>query len=141
MELGRLVTLVYGFSGQGQEALIRAAMPVGCRWYRNPENDRHPTEVVEWLNSLIVGLEDQVVIQTHSEVIVTYLRAVLALGVMSPEDVKVYWVSRESGTPVATGLGLTGGGGFRHSWPEGYFAEKMRIINAEAIPIDVRSKA
>lgn len=142
MVLGRKVTLVYGFSDQGQDVLIKEALTgvAGCRYYRHPEAHRHPTEVVEWLNQLVLGLDGQVVIESHSEVVVAYFRMAMALGVMSLEEVKVYWVSRESGAPVATDLGLTAGGGFHHSWPSGYFPETMRIVNADSFPVNVRSK-
>ena len=86
-----------------------------------PENAKHPTAVVEWLNGI---LHDRAIIYTFSEAVVNHFGALIRAGKIQPKDIKVFLVQGEE-----TINSYFDSRGALLNWPYGWFSPKLQFLN------------
>jgi predicted ATPase len=109
---------------------------------QEPEIHLHPTAAAH-LGTFFVDLARsgvQCFVETHSENIILRVARHVALGEITPDDVRIYWVSGSGGEHVATRLNLNADGTFDTEWPAGFFptraSETLQLARAASgIPL------
>ena len=72
--------------------------------------------------------EHQLLIETHSEHLILRLQKLVRLGKLTPDDVSILFVTRESNGSKATRFLLDEQGDFVEDWPGGFFPERLREL-------------
>ncbi len=71
------------------------------------------------------------ILETHSELFVLQLKKLVQKGLLSPDDVSINFISRNSnGNSEIHNLPLNSQGGFEKIWPGGFFTERMEVLTS-----------
>ncbi|OOY15868.1 DUF3696 domain-containing protein [Thioclava sp. DLFJ4-1] len=138
----KLTDVGFGVS-QVLPALVQAFYcPAGSTvWMEQPEIHLHPkaqSVLADAFISAIQSYEDskpretQLIIETHSEHLLNRLQRRVAEGVISKEDVAVYFVNNKKGTAQLEALELDENGEILN-WPENFFGDEMEDITARTL--------
>jgi predicted ATPase len=128
--------------------LVRSRRPGTSATFvvQEPEIHLHPTAAAHmgtyFKDLALAGV--QCFVETHSENIVLRVARHVALGELSPDDVKIYWVSANTGKHEVTALPLRHDGTFEKPWPEGFFptrSDETLLLARAASKIDTATKA
>lgn len=134
---GREVSLAQSGQGISQAlpllALLGSDRPSGgVDIVEHPEAELHPNAHAHIADILIDSRVSTrpLVVETHSEILLLRIRRRIAEGILSPEDVAVYWIdANKSGYSSATEIRI-GSDGSVSDWPEGVFYEDYEEILA-----------
>ncbi|RWO43109.1 MAG: DUF3696 domain-containing protein [Mesorhizobium sp.] len=94
---------------------------------QEPEIHLHPNAQAS-LGSFFVGLAKsggQQFIETHSDNLVLRVARHVALGEISPADVKIFFVEDNEGNKTITDLDVRADGVFKPDWPGGFFPQRQ----------------
>ncbi|MFD2053371.1 AAA family ATPase [Mesorhizobium calcicola] len=107
---------------------------------QEPEIHLHPNAQAS-LGSFFVGLAKfggQQFIETHSDNLVLRIARHVALGDISPSDVKIFFVEDQNGEKIVTDIDIRADGIFKPDWPGGFFpqrqVESLQLAKARAHP-------
>jgi predicted ATPase len=102
---------------------------------QQPEIHLNP-RIQSELGDFFTQLDDpklSLLIETHSEHIITRLQRRVADGTLDPKDIEIYFVSKENNSSKIKYLSISKRGEFDH-WPEGFFQDDyidtMEILKA-----------
>lgn len=147
----KLTDVGFGVS-QVLPALVQAFYaPQGSTiWMEQPEIHLHPmaqSNLADAFISAVQSYEDgkprgtQLIIETHSEHLLTRLQRRVAEGIIKPDDIAVYFVSHQPGGAHAETLQLDLAGEISN-WPPNFFGDEMGDIAARTLAaIQRRAKA
>ena len=76
----------------------------------------------------IYDRSNQLIIETHSEHLVLRLQRLVRTGNLSPDDVSILYVSRDSSGSFVQRLRLDQTGEFIDDWPGGFFPERFKEL-------------
>lgn len=138
----KLTDVGFGVS-QVLPALVQAFYaPRGSTiWMEQPEIHLHPmaqSNLADAFISAVKSYEDEVpratqlIIETHSEHFLTRLQRRVAEGILSPDDVAVYFVSHREGGAHIEKLQLDLAGEISN-WPTNFFGDEMGDIAARTL--------
>lgn len=99
-----------------------------------PEIHLHPRAQAE-LGDFLVDLKErrvQTVVETHSEHLVLRLQQHVASGLISPQDIKFFYVHANKGRKSIQEMSIDERGVFENDWPEGFFPERLAEATAIA---------
>lgn len=106
-------------------------LSVERRWpvlvVQEPEIHLHPNAQAA-LGSFFVGQmpsTGQLFIETHSDNLILRIARHVAEGVLSANDVKIFYVKKEGGVSVVHNLDIAEDGTFSADWPGGFFAQRQ----------------
>lgn len=113
-------------------ALARAMTGLGPRvvCLEQPELHLHTNAQRELARSIIEAVQGgaQVLVETHSEVLLAAMQLALAKGTLNPDEVCAYWVARrEDGVSVAHPVTFTSRGEVRGLWPISAFDDLLKL--------------
>lgn len=97
---------------------------------QEPEIHLHPSGAAH-LGSYFVDLAlrgVQCFVETHSENIILRVARHVAAGHLSPDDVRIYWVSDTVDGREVTALGFHPDGSFSMQWPDGFFPTRANEV-------------
>jgi len=97
---------------------------------QEPEIHLHPSAAAH-LGSYFADLARrgvQCFVETHSENIILRVARHVAAGHLSPDDVKIYWVSDTVDGREVTPLGFHPDGSFSMKWPDGFFPTRSNEV-------------
>jgi predicted ATPase len=146
----KLTDVGFGIS-QVLPALIQAfyAPPNSMVWMEQPEIHLHPQVQAELADVFISAVQScengrprhvQLVIESHSEHFLTRLQRRVAEGVISPDEVAVYFCKPGNGTAELEPLELNLYGDIKN-WPENFFGDEMADVAARTIAAMERKKS
>jgi predicted ATPase len=147
----KLTDVGFGVS-QVLPALVQAfyAPPGSTVWMEQPEIHLHPMAQSNLADAFISAVQSyesgtrrntQLIVETHSEHLLSRLQRRVAEGVISPEDIAVYFVSHGPGGARAETLQLDLAGEI-NNWPVNFFGDEMGDIAARTLAgIQRRAKA
>lgn len=132
-------------------ALVQAfyCPPHSTVWMEQPEIHLHPqvqAELADVCISAIQARQDsierqvQLIVESHSEHFLNRLQRRVAEGVLTPDDVAVYFCHRSSTGAELEPLRLNVSGEIEN-WPENFFGDEMADIAARALAAMKRKKA
>lgn len=105
---------------------------------QEPEIHLHPSAAAH-LGTFFVDLARQRVqcfVETHSENLILRVARHVALGDISADDVRIFWVGDKDGQRRVSLLGFNEDGSFSMEWPDGFFPtrskETMELARAAA---------
>lgn len=138
----KLTDVGFGIS-QVLPALVEAfyAPPNSMVWMEQPEIHLHPqvqAELADVFISAVQAREEgrarnvQLIIESHSEHFLTRLQRRVAEGVISPQDVAVYFCKRSGGVVDLEPLTLNLYGEIEN-WPEHFFGDEMADVKARTL--------
>lgn len=138
----KLTDVGFGIS-QVLPALVEAfyAPPNSMVWMEQPEIHLHPqvqAELADVFISAVQAREEgkarnvQLIIESHSEHFLTRLQRRVAEGVISPQDVAVYFCKRSGGVVDLEPLTLNLYGEIEN-WPEHFFGDEMADVTARTL--------
>ena len=99
----------------------------------HPEAELHPAahaDIAEILLDNLAGTSRPLVVETHSEMFLLRARRWVAEGLLSADDVLVYWVHAEPGRGSILQQIRMSEGGALDNWPDGVFIEDYEEILA-----------
>lgn len=118
---------------------IACVPPRGIVWVEQPEVHLHPMAQSHLADVFIAALSQpgvspcgQLVIETHSEHLLTRLQRRVAEGVIAPEDMAVHFVRRSGHAAELEPLRLNADGDIEN-WPEHFFGDEMGDIVARTL--------
>ena len=132
-------------------ALVQAfyCPPNSTVWMEQPEIHLHPqvqAELADLFISAIQARQDsverhvQLIVESHSEHFLNRLQLRVAEGVLTPDDVAVYFCRRSSSGAELEPLRLNLFGEIEN-WPENFFGDEMADIAARTLAAMKRKKA
>ena len=138
----KLTDVGFGIS-QVLPALVEAfyAPPNSMVWMEQPEIHLHPqvqAELADVFISAVQAREEgkprnvQLIVESHSEHFLTRLQRRVAEGVISPQDVAVYFCKRAHGAADLEPLKLNSYGEIEN-WPEHFFGDEMADVTARTL--------
>lgn len=138
----KLTDVGFGIS-QVLPALVEAfyAPPNSMVWMEQPEIHLHPqvqAELADVFISAVQAREDgkprnvQLIVESHSEHFLTRLQRRVAEGVISPQDVAVYFCKRPDGAADLEPLQLNLYGEIEN-WPENFFGDELADVTARTM--------
>lgn len=138
----KLTDVGFGIS-QVLPALIEAfyVPPNSTVWMEQPEIHLHPqvqAKLADVFISAVQACEDgkprnvQLIVESHSEHFLTRLQRRVAEGVISPQDVAVYFCKRSGGVVDLEPLTLNLYGEIEN-WPEHFFGDEMADVTARTL--------
>jgi predicted ATPase len=145
----KLTDVGFGIS-QVLPALVQAfyAPPDSVVWMEQPEIHLHPqvqSELADAFISAVQSAEDgrrrgtQLIIESHSEHLLTRLQRRIAENVISKEDVAIYFVKRTGSAAEIEPLQLNEDGEIEN-WPENFFGDEMADVAARMKAAMMRPK-
>ena len=72
----------------------------------------------------------QLVVECHSELVMLGIRNLLKHGVITPEDIAVFVVTKDSNGSLPTKIPLDKFGNIQRPWPGGFFLSRVKIADA-----------
>ena len=72
----------------------------------------------------------QLVVECHSELVMLGIRNLLKHGAITPEDIAVFVVTKDSNGSLATKIPLDKFGNIQRPWPGGFFLSRVKIADA-----------
>ena len=138
----KLTDVGFGVS-QILPAVVQAfyAPPGSTIWMEQPEIHLHPMAQSNLADALISAVQSyengrprgtQLIIETHSEHLLTRLQRRVAEGIIKPDDIAVYFVSHRNGSAHAEPLELDLAGDISN-WPINFFGDEMGDIAARTL--------
>lgn len=138
----KLTDVGFGIS-QVLPALVEAfyAPPNSMVWMEQPEIHLHPqvqAELADVFISAVQARENgkprnvQLIVESHSEHFLTRLQRRIAEGVISPDDVAVYFCKRSDTGAELEPLQLNLYGEIEN-WPENFFGDEMADVTARTL--------
>lgn len=138
----KLTDVGFGIS-QVLPALVQAFYaPRGSTvWMEQPEIHLHPMAQSNLADAFISAVKSyengrprdtQLIIETHSEHLLTRLQRRVAEGVLEPRDIAVYFVTHRRGSAHIEQLQLDLAGEIRN-WPPNFFGDEMGDIAARTL--------
>lgn len=138
----KLTDVGFGIS-QVLPALVEAfyAPPNSMVWMEQPEIHLHPqvqAELADVFISAVQAREDgkprnvQLIVESHSEHFLTRLQRRVAEGIISPDDVAVYFCERSETGAELKPLQLNLYGEIEN-WPENFFGNEMADVTARTL--------
>jgi predicted ATPase len=120
--------LGFGYS-QILPIVVAAFSDMNMLIFEAPEIHLNPSLHGALADLFIEGANDgkQVLVETHSEHVIYRIQRRVAEGIIAPEDVAIYYVSRGQEGSVANRLTLTKEGEIP-DWPAGFFEAEMEDI-------------
>ena len=99
-----------------------------------PEIHLHPRAQAE-LGDFLVDLKErrvQTIVETHSEHLVLRLQQHVASGLISPQDIRFFYVHAKKKRKSIQEMSIDERGVFENDWPEGFFPERLAEATAIA---------
>ena len=97
-----------------------------------PEVHVHPrlqADIGDLLAECAKKLNNQFLIESHSEHLVLRLQRLIRKGVLSPDDISIIYVSRGNEGSKVLRLNIDKEGDFIDEWPGGFFPERLRELD------------
>ncbi|MFX3551082.1 DUF3696 domain-containing protein [Ralstonia mannitolilytica] len=138
----KLTDVGFGVS-QVLPALVQAfyAPPGSTVWMEQPEIHLHPQVQAELADAFISATQAaeggrprnvQLIIESHSEHFLARLQRRVAEGILSPDDVAIYFCSRAGSKAEIEPLRINEFGEIEN-WPEHFFGDEMQDVMARTI--------
>ncbi len=108
--------------------------PGSTYFIEQPEIHLHPRAQAE-LGDFLVDLKErrvQTIVETHSEHLVLRLQQHVASGLISPQDIRFFYVHAKNKRKSTQEMSIDERGVFENDWPEGFFPERLAEATAIA---------
>ncbi len=147
LDISRLKDKTFGLSvvrdntGAGIDGLYETGLGL-CKWrigqqdlcaLEEPESHVNERQISNLMNFIFKTANEnrdkQLIVESHSELMALKLKNFLRMGMITPEDLSVLYVTKTEEGSVVDEINTDSYGNYRTRWPGGFFTARTRVVD------------
>lgn len=135
------LTVTRDNTGAGIDGLYETGLGL-CKWrdgqknlfaLEEPESHVNERQISNLMNFIFKtaneNRERQLIVESHSELMALKLKNFLRMGIITPDDLSVLYVTKTEDGSIVDEIKTDVNGNYRTRWPGGFFTARTRVID------------